>query len=60
MKKLCLCSYPCKTENCPKESPDQMCWINHCVAIQRYSNLTYGKNFCSECGRDLRKGVKHD
>jgi hypothetical protein len=50
--KPCLCHYPCKTENCPKEK-GAVCWANHCEVVQKYSNLTYGKNYCLICGKKL-------
>jgi hypothetical protein len=58
--KPCLCYFPCKkesnnggNENCPKEK-DDMCWVNHCEVVKKYSSLTYGKNYCSICGRKLK------
>jgi len=49
----CLCHYPCKTENCPKEK-DAACHVNHCEVVQKYSVLTYDKKYCSECGRKIK------
>lgn len=50
--KICLCHYPCKIENCPKEK-DTMCHVNHCAVMNEYSRLTYGNNYCPACGRKL-------
>jgi hypothetical protein len=50
--KPCLCFYPCKNENCPKEK-GTMCLVNHCEVVAKYSELTHKKNYCSVCGRGL-------
>lgn len=50
--KSCLCHYPCKNENCPKEK-DSVCHTNYCEIVEQYSQLTYMKKYCSECGRKL-------
>ena len=50
--KPCLCFYPCKNENCPKEK-GTMCHPNDCETIIKYVNLTQGANYCPMCGRKL-------
>jgi calcineurin-like phosphoesterase family protein len=52
-EKICLCHYPCETENCPKEK-NSMCHVNYCEVVEAYSQLIYKKNYCSVCGRKLK------
>lgn len=51
--KPCLCYYPCYNGNCPKEK-GTVCHINHCEIVRKYSQLTYNKKYCPECGRKLK------
>lgn len=54
MENTCLCYYPCKNENCPKEK-GAMCYVNHCEVIEKYSILNQEENnCCPKCGRRLR------
>ncbi len=51
--KSCLCHYPCKTDNCPKEK-DTVCHVNYCEIVQKYSVLNNKENnYCPICGRKL-------